>query len=352
MKKSLKDFLPDEPLPDGVHETVDAVAVTDVTFLAKDKVGIMARVRDNQTSARLFWRFLTEWLVTRDPEGIEVRAAKCECGESHRYFQAMWLVQVVKNRWVPQGNKIRDLATAQSLAKLLRGSGWTPNSLSDSSTTIKLLEALRITRFDLVRHFVVTDDKARFALEENMTSILVSTGGDLSHVYDFVEDMKTDKELPQHLAERRERRRIVHENQHLGGHVEDLVKEGLEYQGFKVKRTRIGSDFEIEYDLVENNKEMGIELSRDGRTWLVEVKATREQRVRMTAKQAETSVKRGDGFLLCVVPVGHDGTNLKKDNIRANMRFVQNIGPPRRAPNNTIGRSQQSARHCDNLERW
>ena len=57
-----------------------------------------------------------------------------------------------------------------------------------------------------------------------------------------------------------------------------LVKEGLEGQGFTVKRTGIGSDFEIEYDFIEKNEEIGIELSRDDRTWLVEVKATREQR--------------------------------------------------------------------------
>ena len=46
----------------------------------------------------------------------------------------------------------------------------------------------------------------------------------------------------------------------------------------------------------------------------------------MTAKQAETAMKIGDGFLLCVVPVGQSGANLEKDDIRANMRFVQNIG--------------------------
>ena len=160
-----------------------------------------------------------------------------------------------------------------------------------------------------------------------MTNILVSTGGDLSHVSDFVEDMKTDKDLPQHLADRRERRRIVHDNQRLGGLVEDLVKEGLEDEGFTVKRTGIGSDFEIEYDMIEEGQEVGIELSRNGRTWLVEVKATREQRVRMTARQAETAVQRGNGFLLCVVPVGHIGTKLEKDDVRANMRFVQDIGP-------------------------
>ena len=120
----------------------------------------MARVRDSQARARLFWRFLTEWLVTRDPEGLEVRTANCECGANHGYFQAMWLVPVVRNNWVPQGNDIRDRATAQSLAKLLRSSGWTPDSLSNSSTTVKLLEAIRVTRFDLMRHFVVSDDES------------------------------------------------------------------------------------------------------------------------------------------------------------------------------------------------
>ena len=239
----------------------------------------------------------------------------------------MWLVPVVRNNWVPQGNDIRDRATAQSLAKLLRGSGWTPDSLSDSSNLVKLLEAIRVTHLDLMRHFVVSDDESRSALDDTMTSILVSTGGDLSHVSDFVEDMKTDKDLPKHLAERRKQRRVVHENQRLGDLVEDLVKEGLEDEGFTVERTGIGSDFVIEYDYTDENEEIGIQLTRGERTWLVEVKATREQRVRMTAKQGETAVARGGGFLLCVVPVANDGTNLEKDELRANMRFVQNIGP-------------------------
>ena len=325
--KYLGDFLPVEPLPDGEHKTVDAVTVTDVELLTRDRVGIMTRVRHSQARARVFWRFLTDWLVTRDPEGLELKTAKCECGSSHNYYPAMWLVPVVRNNWVPQGNDTRDRASAQSLAKLLRGSGWTPDSLNDNPMALKLLEAIRVTRFDLMRHFVVSDDESQSALEDAMTSILVSTEGDLSYVRDFVEDMKTDKDLPKHLAERRERRRIVHENHRLGDHVEDLVKEGLEHQGFTVKRTGIGSDFQIEYDFIEENEEIGIELSRDNRKWLVEVKATREQRVRMTAKQAETAVKKGDGFLLCVVPVGYSGSNLKKEDLRTNMRFVQNVGP-------------------------
>lgn len=325
--KSLGDFLPDEPLADVEHKTVDPVAHTDIVLLTRDRIGVMTRVRDSQARARLFWRFLTEWLIARDPEGLEPRTANCECGSTHRYYPGTWLVPVVRNSWVPQGNDARDRATAQSLANLLRGSGWNPSVLSDAPTALKLLEAIRVTRFDLTRHFVVSDEESRSALDDTMTNILVSTNGDLSHVRDFVEDMKTDKELPQYLADRRERRRIVHENQRLGSHVEDLVREGLKDEGFTVKRTHIGSDFEIQYDMVQDNEEIGIELSRNDRTWLVEVKATREQRVRMTAKQAERAVERGDEFLLCVVPVEPIEANLDKDHVLANMRFVQDIGP-------------------------
>ena len=321
------EFLPDEPLPEGEHIAVDAVTVTDLVFLAKDRVGIMARVRDSQDRARLFWRFLTEWLVVRDNEGLESRTVECSCGDNHRYFQAIWLVPLVRNRWVPQGNDVRDRATAQSLAKLLRGSWTPPSHLSDESPTVKLLEAIQITRLDLMREFVVSNDESRAALDDAMTSILVSTGGDLRHVSQFVEDMKTDTDLPAHLEERRRRMQTVHENQSLGEQVENLVKEALKGEGFTVKRTGIGSDFEIEHDLIEGDEEVGIELSRNGLSWLVEVKATRDQRVRMTAKQAEIAAEKGDRFLLCVVPVGMNRTDLEKDAVRANMRFVQNIGP-------------------------
>ncbi|MYL12071.1 MAG: hypothetical protein F4010_08045, partial [Cenarchaeum sp. SB0669_bin_11] len=131
-------FLPDEPLPDGDHSTEDVVTMTNVVFLTKDRVGIMARVRDSQERARLFWRFLTEWLVVRDIEGLDSKKVTCVCGGTHRYYQANWLVPLVRNRWVPQGNDIRDYATAQSLAKLLQGSGWTPSSLRETSPIVKL----------------------------------------------------------------------------------------------------------------------------------------------------------------------------------------------------------------------
>ena len=136
-----------------------------------------------------------------------------------------------------------------------------------------------------------------------------------------MEDLKDDEALPEVLAERREQRQRVHENQRLGEQVEALVKQSLEGEGFTVQRTGVGSDFEIEYDDVTRLK-----LARSNRTWLVEVKATRDSRPRMTATQARTAVEHEDGFLLCVVPVRGETSNLQLDDVRDNMRFVQNIG--------------------------
>ena len=323
---NVERFLPDEPLTDGDHRTVDTVPVSDLVFLAKDRIGMMERVRNSPDRARLFWRFLTEWLAVYDIEGLEMREANCSCGGTHRYFPANWLIPLVENRWVPQGDNRRDRATPQSLARLLRNSDWTPAPMIEGSPALKLLDSMKIAHLDLMKEFIVNDDEARAKFDSTMTNILVSTGGDLSHVSEFVEDMKTDTGLATHLAERRNQRRIVHENQRLGEHVENLVRQALESEGFVVTRTHIGSDFEIEYDLTESDTEIGIELSRNGRRWLIEVKATRNQRVRMTPKQAETAVQEGANFLLCVVPIGNEETDLDQECVRADMRFVQDIG--------------------------
>ena len=122
------DFFPDYPLREGVdHQATDRVTVTDVVSRAE----IMDRVRDSQARARLFWRFLTEWLAKEDLQGLEVKEAECECGETHRYFPAAWIEPLREIKWVRLGNERRDFANPQSLANLLRDGEWNPGSLSE-----------------------------------------------------------------------------------------------------------------------------------------------------------------------------------------------------------------------------
>ena len=287
---------------------------------------VMNRVRDSQERAVLFWRFLTDWLVKRELHSLKISEAACECGEKHRYFPASWIEPLRENNWIRLPNDRRDKANAQSLAHLLRAvEDWDPNSLSENSTTSKLLDAIGVSRLGLMQELVAKDDQSRAALDNSFINILAAIGnnlGHLEHARQYVEDLNEDQDLPAVLDERRERRRQIHNNQRLGSIVETLVKMSLEAEGFDVRRTGIGSDFAIEFNDVTR-----LELTKSGRTWLVEVKATRDNRVRMTDTQAETAVSEGENFLLCVVPVEGEPADLELSTVRDNMRFVAQIGP-------------------------
>ena len=73
---NFRESPPDEALADGEHTTADPVAMTDIAFLAKDRIGIMTRIRGSQSRAQLFWRFLTEWLVIHDSERPRSKKSK------------------------------------------------------------------------------------------------------------------------------------------------------------------------------------------------------------------------------------------------------------------------------------
>ena len=318
----LARFRSDDLSDEDEHRTVERVPVTDVAFMTSADIGIMARARQSMSRARLFWRFVTEWLIAKDPDGLEVCQATCVCREKHNYYPAEWIAPLYENKWIPvEGRRSARQADAQNLADLLRGGDWTPASLDDNPAAVKLLDAIGVGRFDLTRSFMAKTAEERNKQERDLTDILASTDGDLTTVRKVAEYLKDDPELLVDIERARDRRRGEHDNQRLGAQVEELVKQSLESEGFVVSRTGTGSDFQIALDDAASP-----ELARGGKTWLVEVKATQYRMVRMTDTQARTAVGQGDRFLLCVVPIDGAKPEPELDDVRASMRFVANIG--------------------------
>ena len=339
------DFLPDEPLPDvdGVeHETGDMVGRTDIVFLQRDRIGIMERVRSSQPRARLFWKFLTEWLIARDSEGLTAKEARCDCGNSHNYYPAAWLVPIVRNRWVPVGDSKRDRVSAKSLATLFHGSNE-ELTIPETDVVSNFLKAIRVSRLELTMQSMVgTGDPEE--VESRVTKILAATGGkpqnldmavqileqleDAPELSQILEQMKGDPALTDYLADRQQQMQTVHRNQRLGTLVEDLVKENLEQEGFDVRRTHVGADLVVRRAAVERDEQeeiMTLALAKQDQRWEVEVKATRDNDVRMTPAQAKNAIKLESGFLLCVVPIkGEDAPDV--DYVRDRMRFVEGMG--------------------------
>ena len=328
-------FLPDEPLADDAeHETSSPVPVTDVAFISRSRVGIMERVRNSRSRAQLFWRFLTEWLVVHDSGGLNIKEADCGCGKAHSYFRAAWLVPLARNSWVPLGNDRRDRATASSLANLLRDSDALP--IPDSDAVNGLLNAIRISRFDLTRESMYNDDETRDVVDNklmNIMAVVQDSPDRLDAVPSFLKQLKEDEGLVRYIEERRKDRETMRRRQNLGYLVEDLVRKNLEAEGFSVARTGVGSDFEIKHnaDMVADTSDvLNLKVTLDHRSWLIEVKATREDDVRMSHAQADEAAKQGDRFLLCVVPVETDRDPVLED-VRMNMRFVEGMGERVRA---------------------
>ena len=223
-KANFRDHITVNALAEGGgHNAAETGTTTEISFFTRDTEGVMARVRDSRERGQLFWRFLTEWLAVNDSTGLSLTNDSCDCGETHEYYPGLWLVPVKDNRWVQTGNNARETLTARSLAKLFSDRSWDPSLMNEHPGTARLLKAIGVTQLDLALAFFEEGGGGLEDVESHLTQLMSISGGKgMSHVVQFAKDLKFDPDLPDHLAERRKRRKIVHKNQRIGSHVEDL----------------------------------------------------------------------------------------------------------------------------------
>ncbi len=309
------------------HKSKHPISVTDIVKL--DKI-LKDVVYDSRERGYKFWRFLTEWLINKDIQGLEMvsEGASCGCGKTHEYYPAAWVMLVRKVNWIRDGNP-RHLPEAEHLAKLLQEKGWELSSLNENSGIGKLLKAMNVDQSTLKRLFIPDtvintavmlsqnpqlarhmSDNENFPQE--LEKIVEATGGDLSQVVEDVE-------------ERKEQQDRMDENRRFGKRIEKWVKQLLDQnlgsKGFSVTSKHTGSDLEISEETFDISTQ---EIIRNGKKWLVEVKGTRVQNVKLSFEQTKNALDESQEFLLCVVPIPED-TKPKFETVRENMRFIKNI---------------------------
>ncbi|MXW48873.1 MAG: ATP-binding protein [Gammaproteobacteria bacterium] len=322
-------FLPDEPLPEvdggaGSHKSTQDVEVTDIACLVESDIGLIDTARKSRKRATELVRFLVEFAAEADGHAFEVCEVECECGVSHRTYCGAWLTPLRRRRWVPLDASGRrgTTATAESLAGLLADSPNTSEVLSGVRGE-KLLDALGISRADLALRIVAGDEDKRLALIASMQD-LAAAAGDVRRVRELATEIREHPDIIASIEERKIRRNKIRHNQEIGSLVEELLRQELEGHGLTVRRTGVGSDFEVENDFVEDEQEVGLELSGGLGTTLIEVKSTRIDQVKMTPVQATRACSLGEGFALCVVPLGEDAPT--GETIRTGLRVVFGIG--------------------------
>ena len=82
------------------HEATAPFSVTDFV----EREAVMERVRNSTDRGRLFWQFITEYLIKTDDQLLETQAIKCKsCDRTHNYYPAAWLESVRNNQWIRTG---------------------------------------------------------------------------------------------------------------------------------------------------------------------------------------------------------------------------------------------------------
>jgi len=156
-------------------------------------------------------------------------------------------------------------------------------------------------------------------------------GNDTTKLRAIADALRNDPEVLGDMEKASAQRRMVRRNQDIGKKVEKQLKELLEAlgAGLKVTRRHIGHDFEIENDVIDEgtaqSAEVGLEITTKHASFLVEVKASTEDRFRMTPKQAETAVNEETRFVLCMVRIPK-GSEISADDVLSGARFVPYIG--------------------------
>ena len=327
-QRVVEAFLPDEPLPEldgaGSHKSTQELEISDVACLVEPDIGLIDTARKSRKRATELVRFLVEFAAEADERAFEVREVECECGVSHRTYRAAWLAPLRRRRWVPLDASGRrgTTASAESLAGLLADSPEASEVLSGVRGE-KLLDALAISRADLALRVVASNEDERLALIASMQDLAAATG-DVERVRELATEVREHPDIIDSIEERKIRRNKIRRNQEMGSLVEQLLRQELEGRGLTVRRTGMGSDFEVESDFVEDEQEVGLELSGSRGTTLIEVKSTRIDQVKMTPAQATRACTLGDGFALCVVSLDDDAPT--RETVREGLRVVFGIG--------------------------
>lgn len=316
------------------HKATHPIPVTDVVELEK----ILKEVAyDSRERGYKFWQFLTEWLVNKDIQSLEIvsEGAPCECGQTHEYYPAAWVMLVRKVNWIRDGTP-RHFPEAEHLAKLLQEKGWELSSLNENPGIGKLLKAINVDPSTLKRLFIsdkviniaaTLSESPQLAhhMEDNekrhqIGQILDTVGDNLP----FVNEAVQDKKFLEEYEKKKDQDLTIQANKSLGLLVEEMVGQILNEKKFKVKSNHRGWDF----DMTGHITELEVVQNNSSKTWRVEVKTTRtednHQGVRMSSPQAQEAVKYGKEYLLCVVPLGQEDAT--PENVREKMLFIENIG--------------------------
>ncbi len=298
------------------HELKGPVRISDLCFLDEKDKGIIDVVRNSKPKARRFIKFIFEYLRTNDQSWKAVVSADCTCGKKHNLVPCGWLERLSHREWLPLGNKKNGRPTAENIDGLIDET-FLSIARSDDDSAL-LMQRLGIGVSDLFK-IKITDPEERLRADRLAAKMYGQDSAGRAFLSSVIDDPDVRAIAEKHL----EQKRITARNQLVGKQVEELLKAALKAERIAVKRTGIGSDYEVQNDYIEDGVEQWLAVGK----YLLEVKATSTSDVRMTLVQgnvASNLPEEYSDYALCVCTVGP--TEVTEADVRSHSRFVFGIG--------------------------
>lgn len=299
------------------HELQAEVNINGLYYLEEKDKGVIDAVRHSRPKATMFISFLFRYLAHADSSWNEPVPVNCSCGKEHKLIPCGWIAPLKERQWVPLGGKKYGYFNADNIVSLVEPQFLDEIARDDSC--VALLQRLGVGISDLFR-IKIPDPKDRLAadrLAARMYAVDAESRALLSAVLD---DPGTQEIARQHL----EQKRITERNRKVGAQLEQLVKTALESEHITVLRTGIGSDYEVEYDFIENGQEQALIIGK----YLLEIKSTSTGDVRMTLAQGNKAVNLSseyNGYILSVCQLSSD--NICEDDVKTNRDSCSRLVP-------------------------
>lgn len=307
------------------HEIIDDVELSKIAFLETKDKGIVDTIRGSKEKARKFLNFVIDYIIEVDKSHWDsVLEVACECGSKHKIHPAQWVSVLKRRQWVP-APKDKPLTSA-NLSVVLKDQEELLKKCRQDQTS-KLLNILNMSISELMMQIAAKNDTIKLELDKAMGSLFSTFMARPDQLNKIAKLAESDTELfVEEIEERIKTKEQINRNQQLGTLVENLLRRVLEDKGFKVEKTGVGSDFEVENDFVKDDIENILDIKKKNKTQiLLEIKSTYRDYARMTLTQAKEARDKPDKYALCVVSLG-DGEEINEDTVKTNVKFVIDIG--------------------------
>lgn len=320
------------------HGTNTEIELTSIAFLEAADWGIIDTVRRSKKKATEFLKFLLEYAVHKDTSWINPIPAECSCvqaGATHMIYPSKWLFVLKSREWVPISKNKEEQPTTENLAHLFQKDQILLKHLMEDRPS-SFLSILGVSPSQILMASQPALEKLE--LDKAFVKLLLATSSNVNELNKIVQ-VYQDPNFRVKLEEAYSLQEKVKRNQSVGRHVEQvlraLLRKSLPEDKFKVYRiTRaadIGIDVDLEFDLVDQDfQPVALGMSVQDNSFVIEVKSTHLDYVRITMPQANEAVQKLDSFMLCVVelPQGYEQlTDAESENlVRERARFVHRIG--------------------------